>query len=189
MPRKRDKTNQGIQKRDVNAALRVDQAIRLRAGHMPWKDVAAQCGYSNPGAAYHAVQRELNRRISTDIDEMRREEGVILMELHRVLWPLAVGNPAIVIHDDDDTETRKEKRTARKPSLFAVDRVLAIRESYRKLYGIDADGAAAMAGMAQQRKVILFGSQQQQQAQALPAPASDATDDGEYADASSSSSQ
>lgn len=137
MPRKRNPKNQGVKSRDVNAALRADQAIKLRAGQMPWRDVAAQSGYASAGAACNAVMRELDRRLAQDVDALRREEDLILMELHRAVWPLAVGNPSLVIQDDDDAETRKEKRAARKPSLFAIDRILAIREARRRLHGLD----------------------------------------------------
>jgi hypothetical protein len=118
--------------------LRVDQAIKLRAAQVPWKDIAEQCGYTGgPGAAHNAVMRELDRRLSKDIDVLREEENLILMELHRAIWPLAVGNPSLVIQDDDDAETRKQKRASHKPSLFAVDRILAIREARRRLNGLD----------------------------------------------------
>src|SRR5947207_2593579 len=65
---------QGVQRRDLNAAERVSLALKLRAARMTYDQIAAQCGYENRGTAWRAVQRELQRNISTNVEEMRREE-------------------------------------------------------------------------------------------------------------------
>lgn len=119
-----------MQKRDVNAAGRVEVALKLRAQKIGYEEIARRAGYANAGTAYKAIMRELERRVSSNVDHLRREENELLDALHARVWPLA--------HPDDP---------AAKPNLFAVDRLIAISEARRKLNGLDskADGGAIAA--------------------------------------------
>ena|SRR5216684_4721808 len=126
--RKPDNSGSTTHARDVNAAVRVQAAIKLRAQGLEWDEVAAQAGYGSRGAAHHAVQRELSRNISTNVEEMRREEANILTTLHKRCMKAALD----------------EKN---KGFLFAVDRVLGIRERYARLFGLDAKNDDIMAGV------------------------------------------
>lgn len=127
--RRRNHDNPGgkTQSRDVNAAVRVQTAIKLKAMGLEWDEVAAQAGYGSKGAAHNAVHRELARCLPSNIEDLRREEGSILKQLHRRCMKAAMD----------------EKN---KGFLFAVDRVLAIQERYSKLMGLDTpiDQAVAM---------------------------------------------
>jgi hypothetical protein len=111
--------------RDVNSAQRVSLAITLRAQGYNWEEVAQKAGFSHKGAAHNAVQRELGRTITSNVEELRREEAAILTHLHKRC-----------MQSVDDPNN--------KGYLFAVDRVLAIRERWAKLFGLDkqADNAA-----------------------------------------------
>lgn len=115
-------TKQGVQSpplRDVNAARRVALALDLRAKKMRYQDIAAQCGYGSAGAAHKAVMRELERTVSTDVEKMRREELNSLELLERKCW------------------SRLEDKRYEKSMLFAVDRILSIKERRAKLMGLD----------------------------------------------------
>lgn len=109
--------------RDVNAAVRVEHAIRLRCRKTGYTEIARLCGYASAGAAHNAIQRELKRRIHEAVDELRREESEMYDDLQRTVYILAV--------PDDPSQ---------KPNLFAVDRVLAISTSRRALLGLDVKG-------------------------------------------------
>jgi hypothetical protein len=126
--KKPDNSGTTTHARDVNAAVRVQTAIKLRAQGLEWDEVAAQAGYGSKGAAHHAVHRELSRNISTNVEEMRREEALILTQLHKRCMTAAM------------SETNKG-------FLFAVDRVLGIRERYARLFGLDAKNDDIMAGV------------------------------------------
>ena len=104
--------------RDVNAGMRVTQALELRAKKLTYDEIASQCGYSDRASCYRAVQRELDRRVVTNVDEMRKQEADMLDQLHTVCWEMAM-----------DKSNRGR--------LFAVDRVLAISERRAKLMGLD----------------------------------------------------
>lgn len=110
---------QEVMNRDVNAALRVADAIKYRQAGWTYERIAAKCSYANPGAARNAVQRELNRVIVQGIEEWRNDHLSRLEKMHEEAWELAM-----------DRKSRGR--------LFAFDRLLAIEERQAKLLGVDA---------------------------------------------------
>jgi hypothetical protein len=120
-----DKTKQGVQNRDVNAAQRVAMAVKLRAAKVGYEQIARQCGYGNPGTAHRAVMRELERTVVTNVEELRREELATLDTLQTECMTLALDR-------------------GNKARLFAVDRLLAIMERRSKLMGLDVPVDQAM---------------------------------------------
>lgn len=109
---------QGIQKRDVNAATRVATALKLRAQKLTYEEIAQQCGYGSASACYKAIQRELQRVVVENVEELRREEAYMLDMGHRECWELFM-----------------DKKN--KGRLFAYDRVLETSKDRRKLMGMD----------------------------------------------------
>ncbi len=114
------RATQDIQRRNMDAATRVSLALKLRAARQTYDQIAIACGYDSRGSAYKAVQRELQRTISTNVDEMRREELAMLDQLQAECY------------------TRMKDKTHDKAMLFAVDRILHISERRAKLMGLDA---------------------------------------------------
>lgn len=128
------KTNkQGVINRDVNAAHRASLAVQLRAQRLTFDEIAKRTGYASPGACRNAIQRELERTVSTNVDELRIEELDMLNRLHASVWPLAVPDGDTRILDTDDEDTKKRKKV----HLFAVDRIIAISERRARLMGLD----------------------------------------------------
>jgi len=81
------------------------------------------------------VQRELQRVVVKDVEELRTEELAILDRLHSECWVVAM---------DKSNKSR----------LFAVDRLLAISEARRKLMGLDASTDSTLnAGMVVVREI------------------------------------
>ena len=111
-------TKGGNTRSDVNAAQRAQLALKLRAAKLPYSVIAEKCGYANKGAAYNAIQRELNNCIVEDVDVLRREEAFMLDQIHTECW-------ALFMQKDND------KR------LYAVDRVLQVSERRARLLGLD----------------------------------------------------
>lgn len=105
--------------RDVNAAVRAVQALKMRAQGMSYDEIAVQCSFKGGrGAAHKAVQRELQRVVVTNVDELRREELHRLELMHQEIWLMF-------------TDRKNKGR------LFAADRLLAIMERRAKLMGLD----------------------------------------------------
>ena len=109
-------TTQSIQRRDPNAADRVTLALKLRLQKKTYDEIAKAAGYADRASAYNAVKREMDRRIVGNVDDLRREESLILDALHNAVMPLV---------------------TDIKCNLFAVDRVLAIMDRRARLLGLD----------------------------------------------------
>lgn len=122
--------------RDVNAGMRVTQALELRAKKLTYDEIASQCGYSDRASCYRAVQRELDRRVVTNVDEMRKQEADMLDQLHTVCWEMAIDK-------------------SNKGRLFAVDRVLAISERRAKLMGLDMKPDELLANQNYTKRIVL----------------------------------
>ena len=105
--------------RDVNAANRCTLAIKLRAMKMTYEAIAAQCGYANASSARKAVMRELDRCVIKNVEDLRTEELDSLEQLELVCWK------------------RLQDKDYSKSMLFAVDRIIAIKERRAKLMGLD----------------------------------------------------
>ena len=120
------KRNPKSNTRDINAAQRVKLALKLRAQKLTYEEIAQQCGYANRGVCHNAVQREMQRILVEDVEELRREELAMLDILHKEMWQMAM---------DKDNNYR----------TFAVDRVLSISEARRKLMGLDIERESNIA--------------------------------------------
>ena len=121
--------------RDGMAVIRLTQAMQLRAQKLTYDVIAVRCGYASRGAAHNAVQRELQRIVVSNVEELRQEESAMLDQMHAEIWPLML---------DKSNRAR----------LFAVDRLLAISERRCKLMGLDIKPEeAAVVNMTLVRQV------------------------------------
>ena len=126
MTRKRQPKNPEVKTRDVNAAIKLETALKLSTQGHSWDYIAAQAGFASRGAAHNAVMRELNRNIAKDVDELRTRELHLLAQMQVEIWTLFM---------DKNNKGR----------LFAADRLLAISERRAKLMGLDQSTNAAIA--------------------------------------------
>ena len=105
-------------RKDAAAAARALQALELRKAGATYEAIARQCGYAGKGAAYNAVQRELQRTMQEPADDVRTLELLRLDDLYRAMIPKA-------LRGDKD-------------STWYVDRCLTIMERRARLLGLDA---------------------------------------------------
>jgi hypothetical protein len=111
--------------RDVNAAVRVQTAIKLKLErNLSWDEIAAQAGYSSRGAAHHAVMRELERCITHDVKELRDQELYMLSQLQARCYRAGID----------------EKN---KDWTWAIDRFNALSKRKSELMGMDIPVDAA----------------------------------------------
>jgi len=92
---------------------RAQKALQLRTMRVSWESIAKQCNYASRGAAYNAVQRELQRIPREAAKELRTAE----------LEALDVAQRAIA------------NRIAR-GDFAAIDRMLRIMDTRAKLTGL-----------------------------------------------------
>lgn len=102
-------------RKDAAAAERALQALELRKAGATYDAIARQCGYAGKGAAYNAVQRELQRCMQEPADDVRQLEIMRLDDLYRAMVPKAL-----------------------KGDTWSVDRCLKIMERRAALLGLDA---------------------------------------------------
>jgi hypothetical protein len=128
------------------AAARVHKAWQIYiSGVTNYDQIAQECGYGSRAAAWNALQREMERVISADVDEWRVKLTARYEALHAAIWLRGIGNPDAPDPDeDDDEETAKDKRRAKRPNLFAIDRLIEIERDLRKLHGVDVVPKAAV---------------------------------------------
>jgi hypothetical protein len=137
---------QAVINRDANASQRVQLAVKLRAQRLTFDEIAHKAGYASPGAARNAIQRELQRTMSTNTDELRREELDMLNRLHASVWPMAVLEVAAFDEAMKEPVSVDEKGKKKQPNLFAVDRIVAISERRSRLMGLDLNAKEAAIG-------------------------------------------
>lgn len=136
MTRKQHNTK-GNTARDVNAAQRAMMALQLRAKKLTYDEIAQQCGYNDRAAAHKAVQRELSRVVVENVEELRREEMMMLDRLQVECWK------------------RMEDGEYGRAKLFAVDRLLAISERRAKLMGLDMRPEEQLMQQNYTKRIIL----------------------------------
>ncbi len=108
-----------MKKQDVASVERTAKALELRASGMSYDEIAKQLKFANRGGAFKCIQRALSRYIHSKVEHLRAEELLILDELHAKVWPDAIG----------DNESKK-------PSLKAIDTILAIMHVRCRLLGL-----------------------------------------------------
>ncbi len=114
--------------RDINASQRAVLALKLRAEKLTYEQIATRCGYADRQTAHKAVQREMQRVVVENVEELRKEELNTLDIMQSECMTLFL----------DRTNRGR---------LFAADRILAVMERRAKLMGLDVskDGAIAAA--------------------------------------------
>lgn len=100
---------------DLNASVRAQQALRLRAYGVTYEQIRQRCGYETVSAAKMAVKRLREKHEIEAVNDYRIILGGRLDDMAAILEPrIAAGD------------------------LWAYDRMLAITEQQRKLFGADA---------------------------------------------------
>ncbi len=111
-------SRKGTTSKAIKTAERAKKALKLRREGRTLEEIAEECGYADKSGAFRAIKRELTAIPVEDAEELRK------LELMRL----------------DYLESVCHKRLAEKGKhdpLWAVDRLIAISESRRKLMGLD----------------------------------------------------
>lgn len=123
------------------AQKRRREAVKLRLTGMSYTRIAEALGYADSATAYNAVKMELAQTKREDADELREIEAQRLDGLQEVMVGVLRANHVVVsvtrgqvVIDQRTLEAVQDHA----PVMNAVDRLLRISESRRKLLGIDA---------------------------------------------------
>lgn len=120
-------------------------ALAMRVDYAEWDEIAAACGYQSEQAAYVAVKNATAiRQLSLDesLDHIRLRELYRLDRLSaKAMRVLEAEHPLVqagrVVVRELENGTLQELADAG-PTLAAIDRLLKLSESRRKLLGLDA---------------------------------------------------
>lgn len=126
------------------------QAFDLRANGRTLQEIAIALNYVDASHVRKALSRHLERRVAPSADEYRAQIDARLDRMHREVMRVLEAthykvNNGVVVHytvcdcPPYSTEcSHSEPLLDDSPVLAAVDRLLKIDESRRKLYGLDA---------------------------------------------------
>lgn len=130
--------------KNIEAQQRVTEAIQLRLQYRTWSEIAEQLGWGGKTSAHVAVKRELERRraaMDDSLDELRTREFDRLEALGREALAvlekdhLVVNAGRVVFFGPDGAE---RPLLDDGPKLAAINTLIKVSESLRKLLGLDA---------------------------------------------------
>ncbi|QIP87625.1 hypothetical protein GLX30_30395 [Streptomyces sp. Tu 2975] len=113
------------------------EAARLRSKGWSFQRIADELGYSNKGNAWRAVDAVLQATVQEAGDELRRLERERLDRLAEAAWGV-LDRQHVTVSNGRIVSLGGEPLPDDGPVLAAIDRLLRISESRRKLEGLDA---------------------------------------------------
>lgn len=131
--------------RTLDGAEREAEAARLRSRGHTYQHIAEQLGFSNKGTAYHAVQRALAEVVAEPAAEAVQFELDRLDQLHRAALAVMEAEH-ITVNNGKVIELHGQPLPDDGPVLAAIDRLVRISESRRKLLGLDSPVKTQISG-------------------------------------------
>jgi hypothetical protein len=122
----------------LEATHRDAEAVTLRAQGLGFRQIADQLGYADKGEAWRGVQRARKTILQAPTEALIRVEAEQLDELYTAALEVLERDHVMVSHGrivcDDDGEPLLDDG----PKIAAIRELRGLRESYRKLFGLDA---------------------------------------------------
>ncbi|WP_405960801.1 hypothetical protein OG235_27950 [Streptomyces sp. NBC_00024] len=137
--------------RSMDTVRRDARAAELRAQKLTFQQIADELGYAGRGDAYQAVKRARADVARPAVTKLIQSESEELDDLYAMALEVIDANHVVVSHGkiittrDPDTGEEKPLKDSG-PKLQAIQTALRIRESYRKLHGLDAEQKVSVAG-------------------------------------------
>jgi hypothetical protein len=137
--------------RTPETAARDARAAELRAEGWKLQDIAAELGYASKTSAIYAIRRVLREMVTGPGEKLVAYEAERLDTLYEAALEVLLRDHVTVSHGKVitmvDPETQEEKPLLDDgPKLAAIDRLVKVRESYRRLLGLDAEKKIAVSG-------------------------------------------
>lgn len=123
--------------RTIDTVRRDVAAAELRAKGWAYQRIADELGWSSKGDACRAVQRVLKETQQEAGDELRVMERERLDRLSEAAWAV-LDRQHVTVSNGQIVRLNGEPLADDGPVLQAIDRLLRISESRRKLDGLDA---------------------------------------------------
>lgn len=135
--------------RTLTGARKDAAAADLRSKGWTYQRIADELGFTEKGEAHHAVDRCLKATVKDAGEAARTMERERLDRLSEAAWAVlerrhvTVSNGKVISLPDPDTGEIKPLEDDA-PVLQAIDRLLRISESRRKLDGLDAPSRVSL---------------------------------------------
>ena len=131
---------------------RAARAARLKADNpkMGYREIAKLVGYTNPGTAWRAIDKCRKAVLQSAGAELIASEAALLDDQFTAAMEILERDHVVVSHGkvitmaDEDGEEKPLLDDG--PKLAALREMRAIRESYRKLLGVDQPTQVAVSG-------------------------------------------
>lgn len=123
--------------RSVDDAETRAEAARLRAKGWTYARIAEHLGYAMPASAYNAVKQVLQETVQEAGDELRTMERERLDRMAEAAWAV-LERQHVMVSNGRVVSLEGTPLPDDGPVLQAIDRLLRISESRRKLEGLDA---------------------------------------------------
>ncbi|MFD6619962.1 hypothetical protein ACFWFB_32495 [Streptomyces albidoflavus] len=146
----RQRNSRGSFERSMDTVRRDALAAELRAEGLTYPQIGERLGM-NKGDAWRAVQRAKADVARPAVTKLIQAESGELDDLYVMALEVIEANHVVVSHGKVvtmlDPESSEEKPlTDNGPKLQAIQTALRIRESYRKLHGLDAEQKVNVSG-------------------------------------------
>lgn len=132
----------------VHTAVQRDaEAMRLKAEGKTYEQIAAALGYYDRGHAWRGIQRARKAVLREPAEELIATEAARLDDLYATALEILERDHVMVSHGKVIyDESSGEPMLDDAPRLAALRELRAIRESYRKLHGLDAARKVDLSG-------------------------------------------
>lgn len=137
-PNERPRGSNGRFAEHPHTAERDGQAAGLRADGRTFQQIADALGYADKGEAWRAVQRAKTAILKEPVERLIQTEAERLDELYAEALEVLARDHVTVSHGRIVCDDTGAPILDDGPKLAALDRLVKIRESYRKLHGLDA---------------------------------------------------
>ncbi|MGW3135909.1 hypothetical protein [Streptomyces sp. NPDC001139] len=127
---------------------RAARAARLKADNpkMGYREIAAAVGYSDPGSAWRAVDKCRKAVLQSAGAELIASEAALLDDQFVAAMEILERDHLVVSHGKVIKDDEGHPLLDDGPKLAALREMRAIRESYRKLFGVDAAAKVDVTG-------------------------------------------
>ncbi|MET8475419.1 hypothetical protein ABZY90_19615 [Streptomyces sp. NPDC006422] len=147
-PNDRPRDSRGHFLASMTTAERAAAAARLKAENprMTYQEIADQVGYSNKGDAWRAVERCRAAVLQSAGAELVASEAGLLDSQFVAAMEILERDHVVVSHGKIMKDDQGAPLLDDGPKLAALREMRAIRESYRKLLGLDAEQKVSLSG-------------------------------------------
>jgi transcriptional regulator with XRE-family HTH domain len=132
--------------RTPETAERDARAAELRAQGWTLQQIADELGYSDRSTARQAVQRALREIVQGPAEKLIQQEAARLDSLYEEALDILHRDHVMVSHGHIVKGEDGNPLPDHGPKLAAIDRLVKVRESYRRLFGLDARQKIDVAG-------------------------------------------